>query len=378
VTGALTGGRSDVVPRPVSPTAAGRPAGGPAPGRSARSPRRLDLLVLSALLAWTLWVATATLLTGHTLAEARGFLAFPLVLGAGLLLGRLAGVWSDARTGWVAGLAALALPALLCVLAAGALTHSFYANAQATSGVQIVAISALLLLTATLDGAPRGVLRILVRTVSVALVLLAATLGLVLAARAQAALMLVVVVVVLAVVALVRPALIPRRMSTSLGGAAIGGALAVVLALTTLPVWPRWLGDAESLSFARQLLWRDALELWGRHPLLGGGPGAFYDSSPIARSEPHLYAAHSSVLQVGSELGTPGALLFLVVLALGLLLAARGDRARALIGIAAWSALAVHSMIDHLYEFPIVVLLAGIVLGAAGARRRPRDPAPGA
>jgi hypothetical protein len=35
-------------------------------------------------------------------------------------------------------------------------------------------------------------------------------------------------------------------------------------------------------------------------------------------------------------------------------------------------------MIDHLYEFPIVVLLAGIVLGAAGARRRPRDPAPGA
>jgi O-antigen ligase len=227
------------------------------------------------------------------------------VLGAGLLLGRLAGVWSDARTGWVAGLAALALPALLCVLAAGALTHSFYANAQATSGVQIVAISALLLLTATLDGAPRGVLRILVRTVSVALVLLAATLGLVLAARAQAALMLVVVVVVLAVVALVRPALIPRRMSTSLGGAAIGGALAVVLALTTLPVWPRWLGDAESLSFARQLLWRDALELWGRHPLLGGGPGAFYDSSPIARSEPHLYAAHSSVLQVGSELA-PG------------------------------------------------------------------------
>ena len=56
------------------------------------------------------------------------------------------------------------------------------------------------------------------------------------------------------------------------------------------------------------------------------------------------------------------------MLVLGVLLAARADRTRALIGVAAWSALAVHSMIDHLYEFPVVVVLAGIVIGWAGAR----------
>ena len=41
---------------------------------------------------------------------------------------------------------------------------------------------------------------------------------------------------------------------------------------------------------------------------------------------------------------------------------------------AAWSALAVHSMIDHLYEFPIVVVLAGAVIGWAGARTLPSAP----
>lgn len=346
------------------------------PGRVGRILRTPDALFLLALAAWTAWAAIATVLGGRTLAEASGYLVNPLVLGAAVLLGRLVARAANAAPGAVRTASALLLPAGLCLLAVGVLEPPLYANAQAAAGVQVVALAALLLTTTLVREVgeqPQGLLP----AGSLLLTVLAATLGLALASRAQAGLLLVLTVTVLAVLALVRPRSVQQRLSAGLGISAIGAALAVVLALTSLPAWPRWLGEPEGLSVARQLLWRDALELWGSRPLLGGGPGSFYESSPIARSEPHLYAAHSSVLQVGSELGTPAALLLLAVLVLGVLLAAQADRDRALIGVAAWSALAVHSMIDHLYEFPVVVLLAGAVIGWAGARPRRRDPVPG-
>ena len=346
---------------------ADRAGAGAEPARPGRGPRALDLLFLSALALGVLWAGAVTVLGGRELAEAGRYLAAPAVLAGGVLLGRFVGLGVEARSGAIRAASVLLLPAWLCLLAAGVLGSSLYANAQAAVGLQIVALAALLL-TSVLRGEPDERPRGLLLAGSVLLAVLAALLGMVLAGRAQAAFLLVIVMVVLAVLALARPALVRRRVSAGLGTAAIGAALAVVLALASLTAWPRWLGDQHSLSFARQLLWKDAVELWGSHPLVGGGPGSFYDSSPIARSEPHLYAAHSSVLQAGSELGTPAALLLLAVLVLGVLLAARADRTRALIGVAAWSALAVHSMIDHLYEFPMVVLLAGIVIGWAGAR----------
>lgn len=373
----LSGGTAQTHRRdPAAPT--GRASMGPPPTRSPRPLRLPDALFLAALAAWALWIATATVLGGRDLAEAIRYLVPPAVLGGAVVLGRLAARGADAGPGAVRTTAALVLPAGLCLLAAGVLELPLYANAQAAAGVQVVALAALLLTTTLVrevgDRRPG-----LLAAGSLLLTVIAAVLGLALASRAQAGFLLVLAVAALAVLALVRPRAVRRRLSSGLCIAAVGAALAVVLALTSLPAWPRWLGEPQSLSFARQLLWRDALELWGNHPLLGGGPGSFYDSSPIARSEPHLYAAHSSVLQVGSELGTPAALLLLALLVLGVLLAAQADRARALIGVAAWSALAVHSMIDHLYEFPIVVLLAGVVIGWAGARPRhgarvPRPP----
>ena len=343
------------------------------PRRRARRPGPLDLAFLAVLIAFALWASITTVLTDRPLIEARGYLAVPVVLAGGVLLGRLAAHGADARSSAVRAATVLLLPAGLCLLAVGILDSSLYANAQAATGVQIVALAALLLTSTLRRGAgdrPLGALPTasVLPTASLVLTALAAGLGLALAVRAQAGLMLVLVVAGVSVLALIRPEAVRRRVSAGITTAAIGAALAVVLALSSLPAWPRWLGDDQSLSFARQLLWRDALELWGTHPLLGGGPGSFYDSSPIARSEPHLYAAHSSVLQAGSELGTPAALLLLAVMVLGVLLAAQACRARALIGTAAWSALAVHSMIDHLYEFPIVVVLAGAVIGWAGAR----------
>lgn len=349
---------------------------GAEPVRVVGRPGLPGLAFLAALVAWALWASVATVLVDRPLAEARGYLMAPVVLAGGVLLGRLAAHGVDARSTAVRSATVLLLPAGLCLLAAGILDSSVYANAQAAAGVQIVALAALALTAILRRGAGERQVGVLptasvLPLASLLLTVVAAALGLAAASRAQAALMLVLVVAVLAVQALLRPDAVRRRVSAGIGTAAIGAALAGVLALTSLPSWPRWLGDAESLSYARRLLWRDALELWGSHPLLGGGPGSFYDSSAIARSEPHLYAAHSSVLQAGSELGTPAALLLLAILVLGVVLAARECRARALIGVAAWSALAVHSMIDHLYEFPIVVVLAGAVIGWAGARTHP-------
>lgn len=73
------------------------------------------------------------------------------------------------------------------------------------------------------------------------------------------------------------------------------------------------------------------------------------------------------MLQVGSELGLVGVLLFAAMLLAGLAIAGQGNRAASLIGMVAWTALGVHSVIDHLYEFPVVTLTAGVVLGWASS-----------
>lgn len=330
--------------------------------------------VLAALLgAWLLWALLATALTGRTVGDGVEYAALPMVLGVGPVLGRLCARWAG---GFV-------LSAATTALALTVLVTPFYANAQAAVGVQLVALSGLLLSTA-LAGRPvasRGGKRKRSTTAAVVLPVLTGVLGVLLAARAEAASILVVAVA--ALVALALALAVPVGVSRVVGVASIGiglvgvaGALVVVIVLARLPVWPQWLEEDDSLSWARQLLWRDALELWGEHPVVGAGPGSFVEHSEVARSEPHLYAVHSSVLQVGAELGAVGAVLFLAVLVAGASVAAQGDRARALIGVGAWCALAVHSMIDHLYEFPVVVVLAGVVIGWAGASARRGRRAP--
>lgn len=332
--------------------------------------------VLAALLgAWLLWALLATVLTGRTIGDGAEYAALPVVLGAGLVLGRLCARWAG---GFV-------LSAATTALALAVLVTPFYANAQAAVGVQLVALSGLLL-SAALAGRPVASLgggRRRSTTAAVVLPVLTGVLGVLLAARAEAASILVVAVAALVALALAlaRPVGVSRVVSVvsvGMGLVGVAGALVVVIVLARLPVWPQWLEEDDSLSWARQLLWRDALELWGEHPVVGAGPGSFVEHSDVARSEPHLYAVHSSVLQVGAELGAVGAVLFLAVLVAGAAVAAQGDRARALIGVGAWCALAVHSMIDHLYEFPVVVVLAGVVIGWAGASaRRGRDASVG-
>lgn len=134
--------------------------------------------------------------------------------------------------------------------------------------------------------------------------------------------------------------------------------------------WPSWLATAQSLSSARHTLWSDALSLWATQPFRGAGPGAFTPSSELASSTPSLAAVHSLILQVGAELGVIGVVLLALVFVGGLVFAARGSRPVALIAMAAWTALAVHTSIDHLEDFPVVSFMGGVILGRSGFRGR--------
>src|SRR5699024_9285645 len=102
----------------------------------------------------------------------------------------------------------------------------------------------------------------------------------------------------------------------------------------------------------------------------GPGPRSFTPSSELASGTPSLAAVHSLILQVGAELGAVGVVLLAALFLGGLLYAARGNRAVALIAITAWTALAVHSSIDHLEDFPIVGFMGGVILGWSGLNTR--------
>ncbi|MGC5615058.1 O-antigen ligase family protein [Georgenia sp. Z1491] len=335
-----------------------------------------DRYLLGAALLWVAWVLAASILAVSTAGSWVPYVVAPLVLLLGVLIGgRLVTAW---ERWWVAPVAVVGA---LAVLAADA----FYANAQAAIGVQAVALGVLMLVSVLRLGFSE-------RTpLSVISAVLLVVLGVLLASRSQAALLLAVVGAVAVVVAVlvarwrggrvrgtrVRPrswawaGRVRAQRWAWAGGVIVGLAAVVVVWLGSRDLWPGLLTGRWSLSGARHTLWADALELWAQAPVVGAGPGSFVEHSALAASDPSLSEVHSSVLQVGSELGVIGVVLFLGLLAAGLAVAARGSGVSGVVGVVAWAALAVHAMIDHLYEFPPVVLLAGVVIGWAGAAGGP-------
>ena len=162
-----------------------------------------------------------------------------------------------------------------------------------------------------------------------------------------------------------------RRVRRRWWGIAVGAVSLVagasgIFRLAAQAEWPSWATVA--FDETRRRLWSDSLELWGRHPAIGAGPGSFKEFTPLG-VDTDTQAAHSSVLQVGAETGLVGVFLFAALIAVGFAIAAQGTAPSALVAVAAWSALGVHSFVDHLLEFPLIVLAAGMVLGWAGARR---------
>ena len=123
------------------------------PRRRAGRSGPLDLAFLAVIVAFALWASITTVLTDRPLVEARVYLAVPAVLAGSVLLGRLAAHGADARSAAVRAATVLLCPAGLCLLAAGILDSSLYANAQAAAGVQIAALAALLLTSTLRRGA---------------------------------------------------------------------------------------------------------------------------------------------------------------------------------------------------------------------------------
>lgn len=307
---------------------------------------------LALLLAWLVWVAASSLLADRMPSPSSPYVVVPLVLVAGVAGGR-----ALARHGDAPRLHA-ALFALAVVLVAGVpLTAEpgkaplGYANANAALAVQVVGLCGLALLAT-----PRGRRRTLGAIVVLGVVAVALN-------RSAGGLFVVGPLVAAVALAVGRP---PTRRwwAVALGAATVTAAATLIMWLAGHTPWPTWAQRA--FDPVREQLWRDAMALWTAHPVTGGGPGSYREATALA-VDPDTSTAHSSALQVGSETGWVGVALLALLAVTGLFLAAQGTAPATLVGAAAWTALLVHSQVDHLLEFAPVVLAAGAVLGWASA-----------
>lgn len=304
--------------------------------------------LLGVWLVWTVVVSAAKL---QSLAGAWPYLLAPPMVVLGVVGGRLL---ASKICRWYVLVVLVGFALVLVVLS------PFYANAVAAVGVQLVGVAGLLLVRVFGEpGAAPG------RGVQVAVTLLAMC-GVLLAALSQAASGLVLVLGVVCVLALSGQLVVRGWRLVAAGSAVVAASWASVFWLASRASWPSMLAAPGGLSEVRRKLWADALALWAAHPVVGAGPGAFREYSHTAASDPTLAMVHSSVLQVGSELGAVGVVLFAGLLVVGMVLAARSGGAAGVIGVTAWTCLAVHSSVDHLYEFWPVTLVSGLVVGLAG------------
>jgi O-antigen ligase len=300
------------------------------------------------------WAAVAALLGGRLLPPTSPYVLAPLFVVAGIVAGRLVAPYASGRRTTLWLLVAVSVFLAGVVFTPGPAKQPLgYANANAAVAVQLLALSGLALLGA------RGADRLLLAMASLGALL-------VIVANRSVAGLAVVVPLALAILLVVwRP---PRHRwwAVVLSTSTLMAGSAAVLALAGRAQWPPRV--LQGLDSARKQLWNDALALWRAHPLTGGGPGSFRDASPLA-VDPDTSTAHSSLLQVGSETGVIGVVLLALLVVTGLVVACRGVPAAAVVGVAGWTALWVHSLADHLLEFAVVAVAAGMVLGWAGAVR---------
>jgi O-antigen ligase len=127
---------------------------------------------------------------------------------------------------------------------------------------------------------------------------------------------------------------------------------------------------SEALEF-RVVMAKDALRLTAGHPVFGVGPGRFWALSG------HLENAHNNFLQIAAELGVPGLVLFVCIIAFAIREAWRrlgppGPSRGLLAGLAAFllTCLAGHPLLVAGAAYPFWIAL-GLAASPASATRRP-------
>ncbi len=330
---------------------------------------RSEKVNLILVLIWLGWVFVSAALNGQPLPWTSTFVVAPLVLVVGVALGRVlghvdAGFRDDGeQLPWVDialwSTVIIFLPGIGLRFARGPLPLG-YANANTAAVLQVLVLFVLALLNRERDRWARGALLAGAAVAAFAVVRHGSDAGMITA----------IPVVAVSVWMLLRPT---RRSTWAVvvGVLAIGGAAGALPKLATTPVWPDVL--LRAFDPVRKVMWQEAVELWSLHPITGAGPGSYVEVNPY-NNDPDTTAAHSSVLQVGSELGLIGVLLAAALVTVGFLLLTQAAPQFAVVGAAGWTALWVHSMVDHLFDYPMVPLLAGVVLGwSSRSLRSPAD-----
>lgn len=316
--------------------------------------RLLELLGTCLLIAWVTWVAVSSFARGASFSDALPYLSAPAFGVLGIIAGRR--LRSNGIPNWFpAFLLTVAIYVLVSVTVQGGAGGGplGYSNANAALGIQLAAVSTITALH--LHGMPRT------------WALWAAGLSALAVpwTLSQAGITMLVPVVAAIMLVLIRPGrrrawMIPSAILTVLAAGT------VVLNIAQTAAWPPIYKKA--FSGARKELWSDALELWSRRPLIGTGPGSFRRFNELAR-DPDTERVHMSLLQVGSELGWIGILLFVAFALVAFLQLARALPDARIIGTAALAALLIHSFVDHLLEFPAITLAMGTVIGLSSYSR---------
>jgi O-antigen ligase len=128
------------------------------------------------------------------------------------------------------------------------------------------------------------------------------------------------------------------------------------------------------LTERRLVLWQEAAELALASPLVGQGPGRFAEFSPTAQRDRDASWAHHEPLTLAAEVGLPGLLLLLGIVAWAFVWLERGTGRRgALLATVVLAVAFTHATIDFVWHNPAVPLALAVVVGAGATAGYPID-----
>ncbi|MEV0321118.1 O-antigen ligase family protein [Streptomyces sp. NPDC050658] len=311
--------------------------------------------LLGVCAAWTLITA------GVRGGQPEGVLLAVLAVAAGYAGGRICGTLLPVAAPLAGALAGIALAAAAPQLSPGPVSTAPLGHTGATAALLILASGAA---CCAAWAAPRPALRLALRLLAAGVVVAAAALGSMAGVAACTGILL----------CSLASAILLRRRALGLAGLALATALVTGL---TWAIADDVLPDGLAASLEGQLdghrirLWQDALDLAGREPALGVGPGRFGDVSPtVAENLLPDGKPHSAPLQQAAEQGYAGLALLAAVFCWLLYALYRSPRSTQVVlsAGAALTALAAVASVGNALSVTAVTTGAGYLAGIATAR----------